>query len=98
MRREKFEFSVSPPTVVYRRIDGQQMEPLEEVHCEVEDENAGSVIEALTLRRAELQEMVPLQVPLDLTPTSSLPLQFKKRGFLEKKNPYLSCSHTARCS
>ena len=45
MRREGFELSVSPPRVVYRLEDGQRLEPLEEVICEVEDEHSGSVIE-----------------------------------------------------
>ena len=62
MRREKFEFSVSPPTVVYRREEGKQLEPIEELHMEVEDEHTGPVIEAVTLRRGELVEMSPLPV------------------------------------
>lgn len=62
MRREGYEFSVSPPSVLYRKINGQRYEPIEEVVCEVDDTHAGSVMQALSLRRAELQEMVPLQV------------------------------------
>lgn len=62
MRREGYEFAVSPPTVLYRTINGQRQEPLEEVVCEVDDEHAGGVMQALSLRRAELQEMVPLHV------------------------------------
>lgn len=45
MRREGFELSVSPPRVVYREEGGQKQEPMEEVICEVEDEQAGSIIE-----------------------------------------------------
>ncbi|KAK9916112.1 hypothetical protein WJX75_008777 [Coccomyxa subellipsoidea] len=59
MRREGFELSVSPPRVVYREEGGQKQEPMEEVICEVEDEQAGSIIEALSLRKADLEEMVP---------------------------------------
>ncbi|EIE25836.1 GTP-binding protein TypA [Coccomyxa subellipsoidea C-169] len=59
MRREGFELSVSPPRVVYREEGGHKLEPLEEVICEIEEEQAGSVIEALSLRKAELVEMVP---------------------------------------
>lgn len=62
MRREKYEFSVSPPVVVYREADGRRQEPMEEVHCEIEEEHSGAVIEALSLRRGELLEMLPLQV------------------------------------
>lgn len=48
MRREGFELSVSPPRVVYREEGGHKLEPLEEVICEIEEEQAGSVIEAST--------------------------------------------------
>ena len=46
MRREGFELSVSPPRVVYRTEGGQRLEPLEEVIAEVDDDQAGAVIEA----------------------------------------------------
>ena len=36
------------------RTAGQRLEPLEEVVCEVEDANAGEVIEAVTLRKGEV--------------------------------------------
>ncbi len=45
MRREGFELSVSPPRVVLREEGGQKLEPIEEVICEVGDEQAGSIIE-----------------------------------------------------
>lgn len=61
MRREGFELSVSPPRVVLREEEGKKLEPLEEVVCEVEDPHAGEVIEAVTLRKGELQEMLPLE-------------------------------------
>ena len=37
-------------------INGQRMEPLEEVVCEVEDEFTGPVIDALSLRRGEVSQ------------------------------------------
>ncbi|KAL4423643.1 hypothetical protein ABPG77_009230, partial [Micractinium sp. CCAP 211/92] len=61
MRREGFELSVSPPRVVLRHENGEPLEPLEEVVCEVEDGHAGEVIEAVTLRKGELVEMCPLE-------------------------------------
>ena len=46
MRREGFELSVSPPTVVYREDkDGTKTEPIEEVTIEVDEQYAGIVIE-----------------------------------------------------
>lgn len=54
MRREGFELSVSPPRVVYKEEGGKRLEPLEEVICEVDDEQMGSVIEVqqCTITRA----------------------------------------------
>ena len=37
--------SVSPPEVVYKTERGQRLEPLEEVICEVDEKEAGAVIE-----------------------------------------------------
>lgn len=62
MRREGFELSVSPPRVVYRAdAEGRPTEPVEVVGCEVEEAHAGEVIAALSLRKGELTEMVPLE-------------------------------------
>ena len=38
---------MSPPRVVYKEEGGKRLEPLEEVICEVDDEQMGSVIEVL---------------------------------------------------
>ena len=58
MRREGFELSISRPQVILREIDGQRMEPIEEVTIDVDDEFSGSVIEKLTgTRKGDLAEM-----------------------------------------
>ncbi len=63
MRREGFELSISRPQVIFREIDGQRMEPIEEVTIDVDDEYSGAVIEKLTgPRRGELTEMKPAGV------------------------------------
>ncbi len=60
MRREGFELSISRPQVVFRDIDGQRHEPVEEVTVDVDDEYSGVVIEKLTsTRRGDLVEMKP---------------------------------------
>jgi len=60
MRREKFELSISPPVVLYKTDPetGKKLEPLEEVVAEVDEEHVGGVIEALSLRKGELTDMV----------------------------------------
>ncbi len=63
MRREGFELSISRPQVLFRDVDGQRMEPIEEATIDVDDEYSGAVIEKLTgPRRGELVEMKPAGV------------------------------------
>ncbi|MEM9309284.1 MAG: translational GTPase TypA [Pseudomonadota bacterium] len=60
MRREGFELSISRPQVLFRDIDGQRHEPIEEATIDVDDDYAGAVIEKITgARRGELVEMKP---------------------------------------
>ena len=60
MRREGFELSVSPPEVLLRTgADGKAHEPYEEVTVEVDDAHTGPVIDALSLRGAEVRDMQP---------------------------------------
>jgi GTP-binding protein len=57
MRREGFELSVSRPRVLMREVDGQRLEPIEEVTVDVDEEFAGVVIEKLSLRKGELVDV-----------------------------------------
>ncbi len=57
MRREGFELSISRPRVVYRDIDGQRHEPIEEVTIDVDEQYSGVVVEKLSERKGELVEM-----------------------------------------
>ncbi len=60
MRREGFELSVSRPQVLFKTAeDGQRMEPIEEVFVDVDEEYSGTVVEKMTLRKAELTGMRP---------------------------------------
>jgi GTP-binding protein len=60
MRREGYEFSVSPPRVLYQTIDGKKCEPVERVVVDVPSEAIGAVIEKLGSRRGEFVEMLPV--------------------------------------
>ncbi|KAK7342349.1 hypothetical protein VNO80_25298 [Phaseolus coccineus] len=60
MRREGFELSVSPPKVMYKTENSQKLEPVEEVTIEVNDEHVGLIMEALSHRRAEVNDMGPV--------------------------------------
>ena len=57
MRREGFELSVSRPRVLFREVDGQRFEPIEEVTIDVDEEFSGAVVEKLSLRKGEIVEM-----------------------------------------
>jgi GTP-binding protein len=60
MRREGFELSISRPRVIFREIEGDRQEPLEEVIVDVDDDYTGAVIDKLTgERRGDLVEMKP---------------------------------------
>jgi GTP-binding protein len=59
MRREGFEVSISRPKVLVRHEDGHTLEPIEEVVIDVDNEFSGVVIEKMSLRKAELQDMRP---------------------------------------
>lgn len=57
MRREGYELQVSRPEVIIKEIDSIKCEPYEDVQIEVPEETMGSVIEALGLRGATMQNM-----------------------------------------
>jgi GTP-binding protein len=57
MRREGYELQVGKPEVVYREINGQRCEPLENLTIEVPQEFMGTVMESLGTRKAELSNM-----------------------------------------
>jgi GTP-binding protein len=58
MRREGYEFQVSRPEVIYKRIDDVLCEPVEHVIIDVPDEHVGTVIENLGMRRGEMRNML----------------------------------------
>ena len=58
MRREGYEFAVSKAEVLYKEDErGKRLEPMEEVLIDVPDEFTGVVIEKLSQRKGELQNM-----------------------------------------
>ncbi|WP_339670632.1 translational GTPase TypA [Dasania marina] len=59
MRREGFEFAVSRPEVVQKEVDGEILEPYEQVVIDVEEQHQGAIMEELGLRKAEMTNMEP---------------------------------------
>ncbi len=60
MRREGFEFGIGRPEVIVREIEGVQCEPFEHLVVDLPQEFAGSIIERLGRRKAEMTAMVPM--------------------------------------
>ena len=60
MRREGFELSIGRPRVLYKTDDkGARTEPIEEIQVDVDDEFVGIVVESLSQRKAEMNDMRP---------------------------------------
>ena len=60
MRREGFEFQVSRPEVIFKRIDDVLCEPIEHVIIDVPEEYVGVVIENLGRRKGEMKNMIAI--------------------------------------
>lgn len=57
MRREGYEMQVGKPEVIYKAINNQRCEPMENLTVEVPQEYMGTVMELLGRRKAELSNM-----------------------------------------
>jgi GTP-binding protein len=57
MRREGFELGVSRPEVIKKEVDGQILEPYEQVMVDIEEQHQGPIMEEFGNRRAELGNM-----------------------------------------
>ena len=84
MRREGYEFQVSPPRVLYQEIDGKKCEPVERVVVDVPQDAMGSVMEKLGARKGEFLEMTPVG--------SRMKLEFlvPSRGLFGYRNEFLT--------
>ena len=84
MRREGYEFQVSPPRVLYQEIDGQKCEPIERLVCDVPSDAVGAVIEKIGSRKGEMLEMNPVG--------SRMKLEFlvPARGLFGYRNEFLT--------
>ncbi|CAA9499866.1 MAG: GTP-binding protein TypA/BipA [uncultured Sphingomonas sp.] len=59
LRREGFELSISRPRVLFRDGPNGREEPYETVVIDVDDEFAGTVVEKMAQRKAEMTDMRP---------------------------------------
>lgn len=85
MRRQGYEFQVSPPTVIFKEENGKRMEPMELLMIEVPENYVGSVMEKLGTRKAELLNM-------DTKESGTTHLEFKipARGLMGYRSEFLT--------
>ena len=66
MRREGYELQVGQPQVIYKEIDGQKCEPIEELTINVPEEFASKIIDMVTRRKGEMTSMQSLGERVDI--------------------------------
>ena len=59
MRREGYELQIGQPQVIIKEIDGVKHEPVEDLFIDLPDGVSGKAIEAITMRKGEMLQMVP---------------------------------------
>ncbi len=57
MRREGYELQVGQPRVIFKEIQGQKCEPIEEMTINVTEEAASKMIDVISRRKGELTKM-----------------------------------------
>ncbi len=86
MRRQNYEFQVSPPTVIYKKdSEGHLLEPIELLMIEVPEEYVGVVMERLGSRKAEIKNMGTRD-----DGTSHLEFLIPARGLLGFRSQFLT--------
>jgi GTP-binding protein len=94
MRREGYEIQVSQPEAIEKMVDGQKMEPFEEVTIDVKEKNTGTIIEKLGKRKGVMIEMKPINETVRMIfeiPTRGL-LGYRGRFIVDTKGEGIFCS------
>jgi len=86
MRREGYEFQVSRPRVITRRVEEGLQEPYEEAVVEVPSDMVGTVIEKLGGRKGEMTEMKPMGD----SGTTRLRFRIPARGLFGYRSEFLT--------
>jgi len=86
MRREGYELQVSQPRVIVKRdADGHRTEPYEDVVCECAEPYAGTVIDKLAQRGADLRHM-----SVEDDGTTRLEFRCPSRGLIGYRSQFLT--------
>ncbi len=87
LRREGFEIEIGKPNVITRKIDGVEMEPIEELTIDVDSEFVGNIKSEIGKRRGILVAQEDLTAN-----TSRLVFEISTRGILGLKGILLTLS------
>jgi len=94
MRREGYELQISQPEAIEETIDGQKIEPFEEVTIDAKEEYTGTVIEKLGKRKGVMIEMKPVSDQVRMIfeiPTRGL-LGYRGQFIVDTKGEGIFCS------
>ena len=85
MRREGFEFMVSKPQVITKEIDGELLEPVENIYLDLAEDHVGTITEKLSKRKGKM-------VNLQNNGFGRVTLQFKipSRGLIGFRSQFLT--------
>jgi GTP-binding protein len=59
MRREGYELQIGQPVVIYKQVNGQRHEPIEELNFDTPDAHSGKLVEMVTRRKGMMTNMEP---------------------------------------
>ena len=85
MRREGIEMTVSKPQVILKNIDGEKCEPFEKVYIETPEEFSGNIIEELSQRKGEMQNL-----ETDEHKITHMEFLIPTRGIMGYRNDFLT--------
>lgn len=85
MRRQGFEFQISKPSVIFKDVNGEKMEPIEHLTIDIPEEYVGAVMDKLGTRKAEMTNMTT-------TTDGYLRLEFKipARGLIGYRSQFMT--------
>lgn len=85
MRRQGYEFQISKPSVIYKVVNGERMEPIEHLTIDIPEEYVGAVMDKLGTRKAEMTNMTT-------TTDGYLRLEFKipARGLIGYRSQFMT--------
>jgi GTP-binding protein len=95
LRREGYELQVSQPQVIIKEVDGQKLEPFEELTIDLPDNFAGVVIEKLSRRRGQMTALKQHHGQTRLSfeiPTRGL-LGYRTEFVVDTRGEGILCSH-----